>query len=143
MPANTNYRIKLYYVPLILAGIILIGVLFVIRSGDRQPGALLYEAHCQNCHQDDGTGLKALIPPLKSADWLAYNQDTLACIIRHGMDGPMTVNGKFFDEKMPANEQLTEGQIMNIINFINNEWGNDYGRQSLRDVQQSLEDCAH
>jgi len=123
--------------------VLIVGVLLVIRSGNRSPGKYLYETRCENCHQNDGSGLKALIPPLAGSDWLVENQDTLPCIIRHGMDGPVTVNGILYNERMPPQEKLTPGQIMNVINFINNSWGNELGKVSLKEVRERLKACEH
>ncbi len=134
---------RLLYLFPFLALMLIVGVLMVIREGNRSPGKYLYETRCQNCHQEDGSGLKALIPPLAGSDWLMENQDTLACIIRHGLSGPMTVNGVYYDEVMPANEKLRPGQIMNIINYINRSWGNEHEKIKLREVKKRLEKCAH
>tara|TARA_R110002020_G_scaffold313507_1_gene528740 strand:- start:260 stop:481 length:222 start_codon:yes stop_codon:yes gene_type:complete len=32
-------------------------------------GKTIYENHCGNCHQSDGSGLGKLIPPIKDSDY--------------------------------------------------------------------------
>lgn len=90
---------------------------------------------------ENGKGLADLIPPLAGADYLTKNQDFLACIIRNGMEGAIEVNGKIYDEPMPANKKLTAGQISNIINYINTSWGNDIPKVTVRQVKDQLETC--
>ena len=89
----------------------------------------------------DGTGLGGNIPPLAQADYLEQQQDQLACIIRHGMEGAIEVNGKTYTEAMPGVEALSEFQIANIINYINHAWGNDYGFVKVEDIRAELENC--
>ncbi len=105
-------------------------------------GENLYVTHCANCHMEDGTGLGDLIPPLAGADYLRDNPLKIACIIRHGMTGEVVVNGKTYNNPMAGIPGLTEFQIANIINYINQAWGNDYGYVKLADIRRALEECA-
>jgi len=65
----------------------------------------------------------------------------MACIIRVGQNDTIRVNGRTYNQPMPGNDQLTEFQITNIINYINHAWGNDYGVVKLEDVRRLLEEC--
>jgi len=104
-------------------------------------GQVLYDFHCSNCHMTDGVGLKQLIPPLAKADYLKNNQSELACLIKNGIKGPITVNGKVFNTEMAGIKSLNDIQINNIINYINHSWGNDFGDSNVRDVKNALEQC--
>lgn len=101
---------------------------FLLISCHQNPysrGESLYESVCASCHASNGLGLSNLIPPIAGSDYWINNQDKLPCIIRHGMTSPVTVNGIIYDmQTMPANPDLGEGDIANIINFINHKWGN-------------------
>jgi len=47
-------------------------------------GRTLYEQHCANCHQSDGSGLRDLYPPLAKTDlWKRISKQQLVCIIKH------------------------------------------------------------
>lgn len=81
-------------------------------------GAKLYETHCSNCHQADGSGLAQLIPPLKHSDYLQQNYFQLPCIIKKGMVGEIEVNGKSYHQKMPGNEKLSSKEINDICLFV-------------------------
>lgn len=104
-------------------------------------GELLYEKFCSNCHSSDGKGLKALIPPLAGADYLQQNQDQLACIIKYGISDTIIVNGVTFQQPMPGVPQLSDFEITNIINYINQAWGNDYGYVKIARVRDALKAC--
>lgn len=130
-----------YYIFALIAVLLVVGVILLIRKGNRDPGAVLYQRECMACHMEDGSGLEQLYPPLANSDWLRDNQDTLACIIRNGIQGPMVVNGREYDGIMAPHADLTDGQIYNIITYINAAWGNDLSRPNLAEVKEQLARC--
>ena len=103
-------------------------------------GKALYVTHCNNCHLEEGQGLRALIPPLAGADYLAQHPKETVQGIRRGMNGPMIVNGVTYDHEMPGNKELTEFQIVNIMNYINTAWGNDYPLVTVAEVRTWLDE---
>jgi mono/diheme cytochrome c family protein len=118
--------------------------LFILCSCESETyhqGRVLYENFCQNCHMSDGSGLKSVIPPLKNSEYLQKNQDKLVCIIRHGMKDTLVTNNKTFVQTMPGALRLTQGDITNIINYINNNWGNNYGIIKYENVLKQFETC--
>ena len=118
--------------------------LSLLTSCEQQPyqiGERLYKVHCANCHMDAGEGLGALIPPLVAADYLTENRDQLACILRHGLQDTIVVNGKTYAEKMPGNDKLTEIQITNVLNYVLQSWGNQVPPLTFEEVKTSLERC--
>lgn len=106
-------------------------------------GKALYQNLCQSCHQADGAAFEDLMPPLANSDYLVKSKAELPCIIKHGLEGEITVNGKKYDAVMGAAEQLSDVEITNIINYINNAFGNNNGYTSLDEVQASLKTCEH
>lgn len=101
-----------------------------------QQGRNLYQTHCANCHMEDGGGLRQLIPPLAGADYLKQNPAAVVHGIVYGMKGPLVVNGISYNHPMPGNKELTEFQIVNIVNYINQAWGNDYGLITVEDARK-------
>ncbi len=102
-----------------------------------------YEQLCANCHGNDGAGLGGLIPPLAKSDYLKDNKEILACIIKNGLQGEILVNGKSYNQAMPAalNQNLTPADITNICNYVLSSWDNQYGALTLDDVQKQLKAC--
>lgn len=101
-------------------------------------GHNLYDQHCANCHMENGEGLRQLIPPLAGADFLQQNPGAVVRGIRRGMNGPLVVNGTTYNQAMPGNKDLSEFQIVNIVNYINQAWGNDYGRITVVQTREWL-----
>ncbi|MFT5169359.1 MAG: mono/diheme cytochrome c family protein [Saprospiraceae bacterium] len=123
---------------------IIIAVLCLFFGCEYQPysqGGILYKNNCANCHMEDGSGLKGLIPPLAKADFLKDNQAQISCIIKNGIKGAITVNGRVYDTEMAGIQSLNEVQINNVINYINHAWGNDFGDSNVADVTARLEEC--
>lgn len=101
-------------------------------------GKSAYELHCQNCHGANGEGLGLLYPPLTDTTFIAENQKSLASIIKFGLSGEITINGKVYNEEMPAETHLSPIEIAYIINYIGNSFGNKIGHYTLEQVQQDL-----
>ena len=90
-------------------------------------GKKLYTQHCSNCHMENGEGLGRLIPPLKNSDYLLSDIPRSALIIQNGIDSAITVNGVEYQQPMPANLSLNPTEIAEILTYITNAWGNEYG----------------
>jgi nitrite reductase (NO-forming) len=54
----------------------------------------------------------------------------VAQIILHGLQGPVTVNGKDYTSVMPPMSQLTDDEVANISTYVLNSWGNPGGHVS-------------
>lgn len=127
----------------IIAAVTFVLIMIGLNSCEQETyaqGKRLYTAHCENCHMDDGTGLAKLIPPLAHSDYLRDQQSSIACIIRNGQNGPIIVNGTSYNQEMPG-AKYTGVQVTNIINYINNAWGNDFGVVNLEAIETSLSGC--
>lgn len=105
---------------------------------EHKQGEALYVVHCSNCHLEEGQGLRQLIPPLAGSDYLRDRPGDVVRGIRHGMEGPMEVNGVVYNYPMPGNTELSEFQIVNIVNYINQAWGNDYGMITVQQTRDWL-----
>lgn len=106
-----------------------------------EQGNFLYNKYCGNCHMDDGEGLAALYPPLNNSDYLDKNRHMLACQIRHGMEGPILVNGIEYNMVMPGNQNLTDVEINNILNYIFSAWNNNLAPSNVQEIKAQLELC--
>jgi mono/diheme cytochrome c family protein len=104
-----------------------------------QEGGRLYSVHCANCHGEDGKGLGTLIPPLAGADYLSAQRLRLPCIVVNGLSDTIKVNGVVYGgQPMPANSLLTDIQVTNVLNYINNSWGNNLPDFTLQEVRGML-----
>jgi len=103
-------------------------------------GAEVYQARCQNCHGANGQGLSALIPPLTDSVYLKNNKTSLPCYIRSGLKGAIIVNGKTFDDAMPAAD-LSSMQIAQVLTYVGNSFGNKIGTINQDQVEADLKNC--
>lgn len=101
-------------------------------------GKKLYTQHCSNCHMPNGEGLGQLIPPLKKSDYLLSDIGRAASIIVNGQQGPVIVNGVEYNQPMPANLKLNPTEVTEILTYISNAWGNEYGGVALETVKNAL-----
>src|SRR4051812_35746517 len=101
-------------------------------------GRELYVKRCENCHGQKAEGLANLIPPLTDTTFLKQNKNKLACIIKNGLNEKITVDKREFQEKMPAQRDLTDIDIAQIIVYISNSNGNKQGMYSTAAVTADL-----
>jgi hypothetical protein len=91
---------------------------------------------------DDGSGLGSLYPPVAASDYLKSNAEKIPCIIKNGLAGEISVNGKKYNgQNMIGFPNLNEVEITNLINFLNTNFGNKIPTKSLAEVKKSLENC--
>ena len=103
-------------------------------------GAALYQDHCAGCHGEQGQGLGRLIPPLAGADYLEKHRYELPCLLRHGMNYPIVVNGVAYQQVMPG-DSLTPAKITNLLNYVENSWGNQHTRRTITETGELLRAC--
>lgn len=122
-----------------------VGLVVLLLAGcfteSKNQGARLYAQRCANCHGDTGQGLQRLIPPLAGADYLTRHRNSLACVLRKGLSGEVVVNGITFNGVMPGGEGLTDSEITNILNYVQQQWGNQGEPFTIREVADQLNGC--
>lgn len=104
-------------------------------------GKQVYENKCANCHNQDGSGLALLYPPLTDSTYLKQNKDKLACMIKHGLQGEIIIAGKTYDGVMPAQQDLTDIELAELITYLTNSFGNNQGLTRMEDVSKALKNC--
>lgn len=128
----------------IILSVILICFLFIFTHCNVEPysqGKILYDRNCSSCHGSNGEGLKNLYPPLAKSDYLNKNQNRLACIIKKGINEPILVNEKPYNELMYGITHLNAVEITNIANYINTNWGNNNPIVKVEIIEQQLKNC--
>ncbi|HYC71278.1 MAG TPA: cytochrome c [Opitutaceae bacterium] len=91
-----------------------------------QLGKRVYQANCMLCHQANGQGQPNVYPPLAGSEWLA-NEERMIRIVLHGVNGPITVAGKEFNNAMtPFGGALSDEQIANVLSYVRSDWGNSH-----------------
>jgi mono/diheme cytochrome c family protein len=108
-----------------LFGFFAAGILFfscsdseLVNMKELSNGAKIYKNNCANCHQEDGSGLANLIPPLYHSDYLGKHASELPCIITKGMAGEISVNGKSYNMRMAAIHHLTKEELNDLCTYV-------------------------
>jgi mono/diheme cytochrome c family protein len=90
-------------------------------------GKALFSANCVTCHQATGQGVPGQYPPLAGSEVEtgdATNQ--LIAIVLKGLQGPVVIEGKPFNNAMQAWEgQYTDSQLASILTYVRSDWGNN------------------
>lgn len=91
-------------------------------------GELIFSTICMPCHQAGGAGLEGRYPPLAGSEWVAKDASVPVRIVLNGLNGPIQVKGKSFDNQMPAiGEQLSDAEIAAVLTYVRSSWGNRVG----------------
>ena len=96
-------------------------------------GKEVYDISCVNCHMKDGQGLEHTFPPLAASDYLMEDPIRALKQVKYGSSERMIVNGIAYEGIMPAQE-LSNQQIVDVINYCLNAWGNDGGKVTMDDM---------
>ena len=86
-------------------------------------GEIVYNDMCITCHLADGKGVPKTFPPLANSDYLREKQTESLKAVKYGMSGEIVVNGITYNNVM-APLGLSNEEVADVINYINNSWGN-------------------
>lgn len=104
-------------------------------GGSGLDGAKLYESTCAVCHQSNGKGVSGAFPPLDGSG-IVNNPDasTHIKIVLYGKnDNPQ------YGPMQPFGDELTDEEIVAIINHERTSWGNDAETVTEDDVKEMRE----
>jgi mono/diheme cytochrome c family protein len=97
-------------------------------------GEALYKKYCLVCHQQDGSGVPGMYPPIKSTDWVQGDAKILIRLLLNGQQGPIKVNGAPFKGIMPPHQYLSNVEIAEILSYIRSNFGNQAAAVTSADV---------
>ena len=80
---------------------------------------------CFVCHQLNGEGIPAQIPPLAKADYLMADKERSIRIVLQGQTGELEVNGKKYNGTMTPLNYLSDDDIANVLTYVRNSFGNN------------------
>lgn len=103
-------------------------------------GKKVFLSVCFACHMQEGQGLPGVFPPLAGSDFLKADKGRAIRIPLKGLSGPITVNGKQYNNVMPPQSQLSDAQVADVLTYVMNSWGNYMGTVSENDVKRSRSD---
>ena len=84
-----------------------------------------YMMICIACHQPTGAGLPMVFPPLTKSPYVGGSPERFASIILKGNIGVFNVDGKMYNNVMPAQEAvLSDEKIAAVMSFVRANFGN-------------------
>lgn len=88
-------------------------------------GKTVYMTVCFACHQPTGLGLPPVFPPLTKSEYVNGPAERMAAMILKGNAGPMTIEGKPYNNIMPGQEaMLTDEKIAAVMTYVRSNFGN-------------------
>jgi nitrite reductase (NO-forming) len=100
-------------------------------------GNKVFLTSCFACHLATGEGIPGVFPPLAGSDFLNADKDRAIRIVTKGLSGPVTVNGKTYNNVMPPQSQLNDTEVADVITYVLNSWNNKGGTVSPNDVKRA------
>ncbi|MEO5905736.1 MAG: cbb3-type cytochrome c oxidase subunit II [Saprospiraceae bacterium] len=108
-----------------------------VDGADAIDGKELYTTHCQNCHQENGEGLKGAFPPLKNSPIvMGENLELYVDIIMNGYDARPEYSAM---AGIGTNIEWTEKEVTAIMNYERTAWGNAGDSLSTAEVKKIMD----
>ncbi|MHC8943338.1 c-type cytochrome [Advenella incenata] len=105
------------------------------RNNPGSLGAIVYMQYCVTCHRADGKGIARIFPALAGNSAIyARNPQSVIQIVLEGGRMPHTKYDRMAFA-MPGFPQLSDDQILAVINFIRNGWTNQAPDIEYKDIQ--------
>jgi nitrite reductase (NO-forming) len=100
-------------------------------------GKKVFLTSCFACHLATGEGVPGVFPPVANSDYLNADKGRAIRAITKGLSGPITVNGKTYNNVMPPQSQLDDASVSDVLTYVLNSWGNKGGTVSIDDVKRA------
>ncbi|MCC3159292.1 cytochrome c [Hymenobacter sp. 15J16-1T3B] len=86
-------------------------------------GKTVYTQNCLTCHMADGGGVEGMNPPLSKTTWVLGDKTRLVGVVLNGLQD-QDIDGEPYRNVMPAQNQLTDQQIADVLTYVRNSFGN-------------------
>ncbi len=109
----------------------------VIPAKAMEAGKAIYngKGNCFTCHQPTGVGVPGVFPPLAKSDFLLADKKRAIIQTIYGSKTPITVNGIKYPGSIMTNVVMTDQEVMDVVNYTLNSWGNKGGKVTLDEVK--------
>ncbi|CAM3894225.1 MULTISPECIES: c-type cytochrome [Flavobacterium] len=92
---------------------------------DVNNGKKLYEKSCIMCHKASGEGYGTSFPPLAKSDFLNADTDRAIRIVIYGIQEPIVVNGKKYENFMIPHKDFSDQDVADVLTYVYSNWGNN------------------
>ena len=98
-------------------------------------GKKVYETYCLVCHQQDGTGVPRMNPPLTKTSYVLGDKKKLIGIVLKGMDEQVEIDGNFYTNVMAPHDFLSDQEVADVLTYVRNSFGNKASIVSAAEVK--------
>lgn len=99
-------------------------------------GKALYRQYCISCHQENGSGVPRMNPPLIKTEYVLGDKTRLIGILLNGFNEDVEINGDYYSNPMPSQAALKDDEIADILSYVRNSFGNKASTVSATEVSQ-------
>jgi mono/diheme cytochrome c family protein len=107
---------------LVVCNLLLNAQAFLKKSIDS--GKIVYQKNCLTCHQVNGGGVPKMNPPLINAAFVKGDKKKLIQWVLLGSTEKVPIDGKYYQNNMPAQATLQDQQIADVLTYIRNSFNN-------------------
>ncbi len=117
---------KIVIVFVLLLGLVSLSFVYTHQdlAASFKRGKVVYEKNCLACHQVNGAGVPRMNPPLIKTKHVLGDKVKLINIVIKGFNEEVEINGEFYDNPMPAQVQLNDQQVADVLTYVRNSFGN-------------------
>lgn len=119
----------------IIAILLIISLQLFSQQTSIKSGQKVYEQNCLSCHQADGAGVPHVNPPLIRTSYITGDKTKLITWVLQGSIEKVPVDGKTYSNNMPAQDNLNDKQIADVLTYILNSFGNNAGSVTAAEVK--------
>lgn len=106
-----------------------------VSKEQMQRGKTVFETYCLTCHQEDGTGVPKLNPPLIKTSYVTGDKRKIITWVLSGTTEKIEIDGEYYSNNMPPQNYLKDQEIADVLTYIRNSFGNKSSAISAADVK--------
>lgn len=99
-------------------------------------GKKVYTVYCAACHQRNGMGDSQRFPPLAKSEWVTGDKNKLIEVLMKGLEGPIEVKGKTYNNIMPQHTFLKNEEVAEVLTHIRQNFGNNASNITAEEVAE-------
>ena len=105
-----------------------------LEKGVATGGEKIYKTYCIACHLGDGKGDGSRFPPLDSSEYVLGDKNRLINILLNGLQEPITVKGKQYNNLMPSHRFLSDEDLALVLAYVRQNFGNSASAIAAEEV---------
>jgi mono/diheme cytochrome c family protein len=98
-------------------------------------GKKLYAQYCLTCHQEDGSGVPKMNPPLIKTSYVLGEKKKIIQWVLRGSVENIPIDGKTYSNNMPSQATLKDDEIADILTYVRSSFGNKASAITATDVK--------